>query len=283
MMDSIGGVGKTTNKSISKKNTFADVAVISLNDYQRIQNTTKTSNVHEEHNNRKILKHQTEQKFATQNNLKDRMKKIDQVKHEEAKKHSNDEIDEQTKRKLLEKSKNEVTMTFDQIMEMDKIVKYSKVSTIRKKQLEQQEMMRKEFTDQNKKMDEMMELERLKELKFHEEQKASKKEQQRLGALVITDQIKDKEIERIRLKEHQEKERLMMLKQIKELADEEKRGHEMKKLQTERMAKEVQFANLKATEIKAQRIYEEKELDLKMIQYDMEKAKKEEDELAEKK
>ena len=74
-----------------------------------------------------------------------------------------------------------------------------------------------------------------------------------------------------------------MLRQIKELEDEEKRNHEMKKLQTERMAKETMFANKKAAEIKDQRKYEELELDLKMIQYSIEKAKKEEDELAEKK
>lgn len=166
---------------------------------------------------------------------------------------------------------------------MDKIVKYSKVASIRKRQMEQQEMMKKEYIDQNRKMAEMMELDRLKELQFHEEQKAIKKEQFKLGAVVIIDQIKDKEIERIRQKEHQERERQMMLRQIKELEEEEKRNQEMKKLQTERMAKEVLLANKKASEIKDQRKYEEKELDLKMIQYAMERAKKEEDDLAERK
>ena len=132
-------------------------------------------------------------------------------------------------------------------------------------------------------MAEMMELDRLKELRFNEEQKAVKKEQLKLGSLVINDQIKDKEIERIRQKEHQEKERQMMLKQIKELADEDIRAAEMKKLQIERMSKETMIANKKAAEIKDQRKYEELELDLKMIQYVIERAKKEEDELAEKK
>ena len=57
----------------------------------------------------------------------------------------------------------------------------------------------------------------------------------------------------------------------------------MKKLQTERMSVETMLANKKSSEIKEQRKFEELELDLKMIQYAMEKAKKEEDELAEKK
>jgi len=174
-------------------------------------------------------------------------------------------------------------MGFDELKEIDKIVKYSKVASIRQRQLEQNELMRKEYIDQNNKMTEMMELERLKELKYNEEQKAIKKELLKLGSLVINDQIKDKEIERIRQKEHQEKERQMMLRQIKELEEEEKRNHEMKKLQTERMTVETMLANKKAAELKEQKKFEELELDLKMIQYNMEKAKKEEDELAEKK
>ena len=154
---------------------------------------------------------------------------------------------------------------------------------IRKKQQEQQDQMKKEYLDQNKKMAEMMEIDRLKELQYHEEQKIIKKEQVRIGTLVINDQIKDREMERIRFKELQERERQMMLKQIKELADEEKRNLEMKKIQAERMSVEVANANRKAAEIKDQRKFEEKELDLKMIQYAIERTKKEEDDLYEKK
>ncbi len=87
----------------SQKNTFADIAVISLNDFQRIQNTTKMTNVQEEINNNKIIKHQNDQKYSTQKNMKERMKKIDQIKHEEEKAHAGGELDDITKNKLLEK------------------------------------------------------------------------------------------------------------------------------------------------------------------------------------
>jgi len=283
-MDSKMKTKSTKNASLksTSKNPFADVAVISLNDFQRIQNATKTINVQEEHNNQKIFKVQTDQKFSTQRNLKERIKEIDYEKHLKEKS-SNADLDEQTTNKLLEKAKNNVELGFDDLKEMEKLKKYSKVACIRKKQIEQTEMMKKEYMDQNRKMAEMMELDRLKELKFNEEQKEIKRKQQYLGALVINDQIKDKEIERIRAKEHQEKERQMMLKQIKELKDEEERNKEMKKQQIARMAVETMLSNKKAAEIKDQRKYEDLELDLKMIQYVIEKGKKEEDELAEKK
>jgi len=89
------------NKSSAPKNPFADVAVISLNDFQRIQQTTKAAtNVQEEINKKKILKTQTEQKFSTQKNLKERMKEIDYEKHLKEKE-SHGELDEATTNKLL--------------------------------------------------------------------------------------------------------------------------------------------------------------------------------------
>jgi len=88
------------NKSSAHKNPFADVAVISLNDFQRIQQTTKATNVQEEINKKKILKTQTEQKFSTQKNLKERMKEIDYEKHLKEKE-SHGELDEATTNKLL--------------------------------------------------------------------------------------------------------------------------------------------------------------------------------------
>lgn len=88
------------NQTAKSKNPFADVAVISLNDFQRIQQATKSSNIHEEHNAKHILKVQTEQKLSDQKNLKDRMKDLDYEKHKKEKA-SNIELDEQTTNKLL--------------------------------------------------------------------------------------------------------------------------------------------------------------------------------------
>lgn len=94
-------MGKTAKSaSKSQKNTFADVAVISLNDFQRIQDATKSTNIHEENNRKNILKQQTEQKLSTQKNLKEKMKEIDRIKHEREKVNK-EELDEQTTQKLL--------------------------------------------------------------------------------------------------------------------------------------------------------------------------------------
>jgi hypothetical protein len=171
----------------------------------------------------------------------------------------------------------------DMVKGMNKLVLYSKIATIRDRQKHETNFLIEEYKQQNQKMDLMMELERLKELKFQEDREKVRKDQQRSGALVIVDQIKERELDRLRLKEIQERERQLMLRQIKELEEEDKRILEMKRIQADKMAKEVDEANVRAGDIKEMRKVEERELDLKILQYNIEKARKEEDELAEKK
>lgn len=67
----------------------------------------------------------------------------------------------------------------------------------------------------------MMEIERLKTLKMQEEKEVRRKEMQRSGASVIVDQIKERELERIKEQEMREREMLQMLKQIDVMKQEE--------------------------------------------------------------
>lgn len=58
----------------------------------------------------------------------------------------------------------------------------------------------------------MMEIERLKSLKMQEEREVQRKQAQKQGSLVIIDQIKERELERIKEQELREKEMLQMLR-----------------------------------------------------------------------
>ena len=74
------------------------------------------------------------------------------------------------------------------------------------------------------KLDIMMELERLKELQLQEQREISRKTQQKEGALVIIDQIKEKDRERLKKREIQAKERQLMMRQIKEMQKKEQQN-----------------------------------------------------------
>ena len=83
----------------------------------------------------------------------------------------------------------------DVVKQMNKLVLYAKIATIRDRQKEEQKLMGKMYKNKEGKLDTMMELERLKELQLQEQREISRKKQQKEGALVIIDQIKEKDRE----------------------------------------------------------------------------------------
>lgn len=189
----------------------------------------------------------------------------------------------QTTNNLLAQARQMIDEEHDLVKDMNKLVLYSKVATIRDRQLGEKKKIISEYKNQNSKMDLMMEYERLKELKFQEDRERERKEQQKQGALIIVEQIKERDIERLKQKEICERERQMINKQMRELEEDDKRVAQMKKVQGAKLSKEVAEANNLAIELKERRKIEEKELELKVYQYNMDRIKKEEEELAEKK
>lgn len=82
----------------------------------------------------------------------------------------------------------------DDVKHMNQMVLYSKVVTIRDKQLEENKILEQKWLDEQKRLDLMMEIERLKKLQVLEERETKRVEAQRKGAAVIIDQIKDREL-----------------------------------------------------------------------------------------
>ena len=70
----------------------------------------------------------------------------------------------------------------DDVKQMNQMVLYSKVVTIRDKQLEENKRLESEYIEEQKKLDLMMEIERLKVLQEEEERETRKKQAQKQGA-----------------------------------------------------------------------------------------------------
>lgn len=75
----------------------------------------------------------------------------------------------------------------DDVKEMNKMVMYAKCVTIRDKQLVEKQDIRGEKKLEEKRKDLMMEIERLKKIKYYEELEKRKKEEQKEGHLKIID------------------------------------------------------------------------------------------------
>lgn len=88
---------------------------------------------------------------------------------------------------LLSKAQKQLDEELDDVKHMNQMVLYSKVVTIRDKQIEENKRLEKEWVDEQKKLDLMMEIERLKILKIEEEREAKKAEMRIKGKQVIID------------------------------------------------------------------------------------------------
>jgi hypothetical protein len=94
------------------------------------------------------------------------------------------------------------------------MVLYSKVVTIRDKQLEENKRLESDWVNEQKRLDLMMEIERLKGLQAAETKEQARVEAQRRGAAVIIDQIKEREVLRMKEREAIEKEQAQMVRVI---------------------------------------------------------------------
>lgn len=89
----------------------------------------------------------------------------------------------------------------------------------------------------------MMEIERLKGLKVAEEREILRQQARRKGALVIVDQIQEREIERIKQRELLLKEQEQMARQIENQRQAEIKAAEAKRQRNLKLIAEVEAAN----------------------------------------
>jgi len=163
----------------------------------------------------------------------------------------------------------------DDVKHMNQMMLYSKVVTIRDAQVQEKRMVQGEKEEEERQLDSMMEIERLKALQMYEQREKERLESQRSGAKVIIEQIKDRQAQRMREEEQRDQERAFILKQIEALKAEEVEQQRQKHLAAERLMKEVNETNSAAMKIKEDKMLAEKIEEQKIIEYQENRAARE--------
>merc|ERR1719262_1817571 len=173
----------------------------------------------------------------------------------------------QARNGALEKAKQALDEEMDDVKHMNQMMLYSKIVTIRDAQIQEKRYIQQEKEEEERQLDMMMEIERLKALKMYEEREKTKAEDQRRGAQVIVEQIKDRQAVRMREEEHRDQERTYILRQIDALKEEEGEQQKAKKVAAKRLMDEVNEANSAAMRIKEEKMLAEKLEDQKILDY----------------
>merc|ERR1719198_877450 len=179
------------------------------------------------------------------------------------------------KNSVLEKAKQMLDEDMDDVKHMNQMMLYSKIVTIRDAQIQEKRQVQAEKEEEERTLDCMMEIERLKALQMYEEREKERLQDQRRGAKVIIEQIKDRQAQRMREEEQRDQERAFILKQIESLKAEEVEQQRQKKMAAERLMLEVNTANAAAMKIKEEKMLAEKLEEQKIIQYQQDRERRE--------
>lgn len=171
----------------------------------------------------------------------------------------------------------------DDVKKMNQHVLYSKVVTIRDKQLIESKMLEEEWVKEQRKLDIMMEIERLKDLQEQEQRQMRRKEQALRGAKVIKDQIMENQEIRLKEQEVREKEKLQLLANIARDKAEDDKKAEAKRSMISNMFSEMDVSNKQALVLKEKKKADERQLEQDILAYQKAKSDAEEAKLAEQK
>ena len=270
------------NKNSKLSLPFIDTAYISFYDYERIKKNAFVPSKEESLNNEKIKNEQESTQLAKARALKEKIINYDKNKP----KYFLSDIDKENlieRNKIVSRAKKYLDENEDVVKEMEKLAFYARVATIRNKQKQEHKIIEQNYKKKEEKLDTMMELDRLKNLKSQQDKEKIREKERKEGCLVIIEQMKKKEMDKIKEKEQKEKEQKELVKYLKKLEDEDNLENERKKLMKEKIAQEIVESNKISILNKQKKLAEEKEEDLRILKYNMQKAKLEEEKLKEKK
>ncbi|CAD8168660.1 unnamed protein product [Paramecium pentaurelia] len=256
-------------------NSNPDVVLIGEAELQRMKNNAIVKTKEEQLYQKKLLEEQKEKQMTAAKAKKQRMTQLEEEKKKQIPLTAQQQEDKVVKDSLNARAAEILNEQLDDVKEMNKMVMYAKCVTIRDKQLQEKQQLKEEFKNQEKRKDLMMEIERLKSVKYYEEKDVQHKQELKEGHGIIVEQIKERELIRLKEKEEQEREGQIMIKQIKQVQIEDQQKNQQRKHMQKKLQDEILEANSKAIVVKEKRRLEEKEEEEKIAKYNLEKAQKE--------
>ena len=147
---------------------------------------------------KKLLEEQKQAALAKSKARKTKMQELDAKRATKQAPTEFQRMENSKNETLLSRAQKKMDDDLDDVKHMNQMVLYSKVVTIRDKQLDENKRLESEYIEEQKKLDLMMEIERLKVLQEEEEREVRKAAARKQGAQVIIDQIQERTIQRMK-------------------------------------------------------------------------------------
>merc|ERR1719409_676307 len=271
------------NRSVAAGAAKDNAVIIPASELNRLRDNATILTQAEQQENKLRAEEAYNQRMKKSQDRKEKMLQMEEERRKNAR--LGNEVDKAAraqKNSVLEKAKQMMDEEMDDVKHMNQMMLYSKVVTIRDAQIQEKRAVQGEREEEERQLDMMMEIERLKALKMYEEREKARLDDQRRGSQVIVEQIKDRQAQRMREEEARDQERAFILKQIESLKAEEVEQQKQKKMAAARLMTEVNAANTAAMKIKEEKMLAEKLEEQKIIEYQEAREQREREQEAEK-
>ncbi|XP_015104580.3 cilia- and flagella-associated protein 45 [Vicugna pacos] len=163
----------------------------------------------------------------------------------------------------------------EELKDVSKIILNAKCHAIRDAQILEKQLIQKELDAEEKRLDQMMEVERQKSIQRQEELDRKRREERIRGRRYIVEQMEKNQEERSLLAEQREQEKEQMLEYLEQLQEEDLRDLERRHQQKLKMQAEIKRINEENQKQKAERLAQEKLADQMVMEFTRKKMARE--------
>jgi len=239
--------------------------IINQNDFHRIHRASTVLTDGEREEQAEALKSEKQQRIQ---DCEQRKQKMQELEIQRQKNEKLSDLEQEAKEKaqyLLQKANEQMEEQEDEIKKLNETILNAKCHAIRDAQLIEKLEIKKEILEENKRLDDMMESDRVRALASKEDEENQKKTERLVGSVVLREQIKQKEDQKImetELREQENKKRKEFLKDMQEAELEQEKLNRQKQHEImEDVAKTKTELQAQAEKQKARQKLEEKRIE----------------------
>eukprot|EP00294_Goniomonas_avonlea_P002882 CAMPEP_0114556658 /NCGR_PEP_ID=MMETSP0114-20121206/9407_1 /TAXON_ID=31324 /ORGANISM="Goniomonas sp, Strain m" /LENGTH=531 /DNA_ID=CAMNT_0001741879 /DNA_START=109 /DNA_END=1704 /DNA_ORIENTATION=+ len=252
------------NAMLSRRpaNVETDSLVITASELERLKHKATVNPLEERMRQKQMAEEERGRQQAAARERKKKMIQMEEIRKKNQPKSDLEMEAAAAGQGLLATAQQARDERLDDVKHMNQMMLYSKCVTIRDAQLMEKHIIAKERAEEERRLDQQMEDERVRALRLYDEREREKEEERRQGAAIIRQQIQEREQQRIREQELLDQEREAMLRQIQLLKDEDHRKEEARREAGRRLLEEAAAANteqIKRKELMKLQLAEEEE------------------------
>ncbi|XP_075700871.1 cilia- and flagella-associated protein 45 isoform X2 [Rhinoderma darwinii] len=249
--------------------------IMTYQDFRRIKARARVMTKEEREKAMQAMKDDKEAAIEAANERKNFMKQKEMLRKKNEKLSDLEEEAQQRAQYLLQRANAMRMEQEDEIKKLNEMILNAKCHAIRDAQILERDLIYKELGEEDKRLDQMMEVERQKSITMQEEIEEKRKLEKIRGKFHIIQQMEENEQSRILEEEQRDQEAQQMLQYLEELQMDDYKDMEKKKQEQLEIQAEIKRINVENERKRIERKEQERLADLRVVEYTKQKLARE--------